>query len=76
MRLGRKQGWEAMLRSLARVLWLMPGSGCFEVGSVIVQPVYCVLCTVYWMPVWRPIWRRDVGVALAWVSRKVDQDCL
>lgn len=40
MRLGRKQGWEAMLRSLARVLWLMPSSGCFEVGSVIVQPVY------------------------------------
>lgn len=40
MRLGRKQGWNAMLGRLARFLWSVPGSGCFEVGSVIVQPVY------------------------------------
>lgn len=29
-----------MLGRLARFLWSVPGSGCFEVGSVIVQPVY------------------------------------
>lgn len=40
MRLGRKQGWNAMLGRLACFLWSVPGSGCFEVGSVIVQPVY------------------------------------
>lgn len=40
MKRGRRWEWNAMPGSLAPFLWSVPGSGSFEVGSIVIWPGY------------------------------------